>query len=240
VQLLVACRARVNDLDVDDETALVRAVKNNQLSTMRFLLESGATMRTAGTDSVRVVAGRRWYANTPLVLAAERDYTDAAMLLLMHGADVDAPRLTGGLTPLQTACKVGGAGRYAMAKVLLAHGADVRKIDSPWGRTALCWATVTGDARLVKMLVRHKASLHHVDGDQCTPLAIAARLGRMDVALVLLKCRADVRRGCTTDGRTPLQIAHENGNYRLARLFAAATGEPYEVDPAMPDGIHQS
>jgi ankyrin repeat protein len=126
-----------------------------------------------------------------------------------------------------------------MAKVLLAHAADVRKIDRYWERTPLCWATETGDARLVKMLVRHKASLHHVDGDHCTPLAIAARLGRMDVALVLLKCRTDARRGCT-DGRTPLQIAHENGNYRLARHFAAATGEPYEVDPATPDGIHQS
>jgi ankyrin repeat protein len=118
----------------------------------------------------------------PLHLAAFADRPAAISFLLAKGARVDAPsRNDFHNTPLVVAM-LGDA--VNAAGVLLASGADV-ELPEKGGFRALHIAAETGDARLVELLLDHKAQIDAKADDGTTPLGVATKKGREAIAKLL-------------------------------------------------------
>jgi hypothetical protein len=111
VAYLLSGGARVDAAMSDGSTALIVAVRNDDLATARVLVNAGANV------NARTISGL-----FPLARAARIGDVPMAQMLLQHGAVVNA-RTRLGFTPLLTATRYSTVG---MMRFLLAHGANPR------------------------------------------------------------------------------------------------------------------
>lgn len=101
--------------------------------------------------------------------------------------------------------------------------------DTPLGRAAS-----SGDLTAMTALLDHGADPNAPGAHGMTPLASAARNGRVEAIDLLLARSADLHRGCGVNGWTPLQHAlHKNQPVAAARLLAAYTAPSPELDDAL-------
>ena len=91
---------------------------------------------------------------------------------------------------------------------------------SDWhGVTLLHNSTRKGWADRVKLLIGHGADLDAIDDEyQSTPLGMAARWGREEIAELLLKAGADPQRS-GAPWSTPIAWAAKNGHRRISDLL---------------------
>jgi FOG: Ankyrin repeat len=94
-----------------EETALVKAVKNSNLTQVSVLVARNINANAQALDGT-----------TALMVAAEKGYAQIASLLLDKGADVNYRRKKFGATALMLAA---GHGRAEIVEVLLSRGANV-------------------------------------------------------------------------------------------------------------------
>ena len=106
----------------------------------------GAMLLTAGAD----VDGYDTTRLTPLVMAADRGYTELAFLFLDAGADVDIAHVEG-WTALIDAAR---AGNVELVKRLLYEGAD-SALATPNGWRAIDYARHYKHAEVVRILEKH-------------------------------------------------------------------------------------
>lgn len=121
---------------------------------------------------------------TPLHWAAREGKTSVAELLLSKGADVNARSTKPSRQPpLLFASQRGYA---ELTELLLTHGADVNA-KNIYGETALHLAARSGNKSIVELLLAHKANINArtIGSTGQTPLAIAERMGRDDLAGLL-------------------------------------------------------
>jgi ankyrin repeat protein len=119
-------------------TALMRAVRSNDLEAMQVLLEAGADVSlgmTNGSNPVLLLAGTRVGPG-----AADKEVA-TLRLLAKHGANLNAPNARGE-RPLHAAALQGS---NAIVRVLVDLGADLNATDSS-GKTALDLAMQPGRA----------------------------------------------------------------------------------------------
>jgi ankyrin repeat protein len=121
---------------------------------------------------------------TALHLAAFAGKTEAADLILMKGADVNASRGEG--TPLYQACLNGHA---EVALLLLECGA-APDIATATGETPLHVAAGRGDQGIVRLLLEHGANSSLRDAEGRTALDRADRNGHAEVIALLSRARA--------------------------------------------------
>jgi ankyrin repeat protein len=144
------------DLNLRDEEGLAplhRALMHNEpynAEVVDLLLSRGADPNVRGRDG-----------NTPLHLAAEFNRVQAAALL----ADPNAANARGE-TPLHIAA---GEGRYAVAYLLLQHGADPNARDAE-GNTPLHRAAANCRYALAQLLIQHGADPNARNNQDKTPL----------------------------------------------------------------------
>ena len=115
------------------------------------------------------------------------------------GADVNAVDLVG-RTPLHHAVM---HGREAVARLLLANGADVNAVEMQTGRTPLFYAT---SREMIDILLTCTANISARDTKGRTPLHKAAEDGRVDVAQSLIAMGVDVN-ARDNESWTPLHYA---------------------------------
>jgi ankyrin repeat protein len=129
----------VHAFSADGWTALHLACGFGTAEAVRLLLERGADVHARSTNAL---------ANQPLhaALAMTRD-PESVRLLLLHGADPNAPQ-HGGFTPLHQAA---AAGRADLIALLLAQGADPR-VRSDAGKTPADLARERGHHEAARML----------------------------------------------------------------------------------------
>ena len=159
--------------------------------------------------------------------------------LLKAGVDVNAPVLSHGETALMMASR---SGSVDAVKVLLDHGAQIKRKDTLRGTTALMWAAEQGHVAVVELLVRRGADVDAQSEvltaarkarawdlprpkDQggpdapikggLTALLFAARQGSMECVRALAASGADVNQ-TSADGSSPLLVAVQNGYYDIA------------------------
>ena len=219
VRALVTSGADVNQPEGDGATALHWAVYDDSTDLVRVLLEAGASARAANDLGV-----------TPLHLAAANGNTEILRLLLEKRANPNASAASG-VTPLMEAAR---SGRVDAVRLLLAHGADVNARESARQQTALMWAVSRQHADIVSVLLENSADVrartqartvtamldrgprravktamsdaHRIQAGGSTALLMAAQVGCLDCARLLLAKGADVN-DSAADGKSALVIA---------------------------------
>jgi len=151
----------------------------------------------------------------PLVLALREGSMDAFKVLLDHpGTKVDAAAPNGNTALMMAAFK----GNRPAVEALLAKGAAVNRP----GWTALHYAAAAGDMDIAGLLLKRGAKIDAVSpraSGSFTPLMMAAREGKEDTALYLLKQGANpkLKNG---EGLTAAQVAERAQHASLARALA--------------------
>ncbi|CAH0045920.1 unnamed protein product [Clonostachys solani] len=170
--------ARLGNFRTTAETALLRAIKNNDPRLVRMLLDRGVDINRPARNCLK---------RTPLQQACEQGYIQMIMLLLDHGADVNAPAaLNSGATALQLAAIQGNSDTVLL---LLSKGAKIH--DPPAlinGRTALEGAAEHGRANVLNILLA-KAALGYTLQDIDKALKYADKQGHEGCAHTLKLAR---------------------------------------------------
>lgn len=161
VRALIAEGVSLEARDGQERTALGTAALNGKVEIVRALLAAGA--------DVNALDGER---STPLALAASGGHVEAAQALIESGADVDAPGP--GTCPLWHA--ISGY-RDPIVQLLLAAGASAN--------AGLAMAISLGNTAVVTTLLE-KGADPNGSGDAISPLSIAIKASRQEIALDLL------------------------------------------------------
>ena len=179
------------------ETPLELAVELNLDEIVELLINAGANVNTSnGADG--------W---TPLHTAASASKCNMMMMLILHGANIEAQDRTGA-TPLFKAWAKG-------AELLIAEGANVDAKDIR-GTTPLMHAVRRDDVKIVEILLAHHAIVNTKDNRGLTPLMHAVCHGEVKIVEVLLAHYADVN-AKDNRGLTPLM--------HLAASYGAPTSQ---------------
>lgn len=173
-----------------------------------LLLEKGADINADGGQF-----------GTALITACNRGNSDIVATLLQHDANVDQSGGWSRQTPLVAASK-GGNRKISetILRQLLKAGAKTDGVDE-LGQTALHHAAAEGDAKTVKLLVRHGADMDaEEDADHLTPLMMAIGSGRQSAAKYLIQAGADINKK-DSRGFTAVHDASAMGQTDLLRIM---------------------
>jgi len=248
--LMIACKhsnvevvrevlKRKPDLEQRDNlfgrTALIWAVKNNQMEIAELLLGSGADVnaktqdgtnpllfsaRQGFVDIARALVGRSAdlevtdkYGFTPIMFAACFGHTEILILLAQKNANLDSKDLRG-CTPLMLATR---SGRHETALALAEVGCGVNaRCDR--GCSAIHYAAKNGHTTTLLALFSSASAgeacrklIHDVCVEGNTPLLLAAEAGRTACVSVLIQygARLDVR---NKFGLNAIQLATLEGH----------------------------
>jgi len=238
VRALVKSGADVNRPEGDGATALHWAVHGDSAALVRVLLGAGASATAANDLGV-----------TPLHLAAANGNTEILTLLLERHVDPNAAAASG-VTPLMEAVR---SGRVDAVRVLLAHGARANARESTRHQTALMWAVSRQHADIVQVLIENGADPHarteartvtvmldrgprravktamadarQVGVGGSTSLLIAAQVGSVEAARLLIRAGANVN-DTAADGRSALVLAAFSGHTAVATYLLSAGADP--------------
>ncbi|KAK5645048.1 hypothetical protein RI129_006348 [Pyrocoelia pectoralis] len=150
---------------------------------------------------------------TPLLLAAEKGYTQVVQLLLENGAYVNAKNNCN----LTAICYAVMQSDEKGVKTLLDYGAHTEYRRSS-GKTPLLLASSIGCLEIVKLLINYKCDLSVKDNHQCTALFLASEAGHIEIVKYLLdKCdNLEVKNIC---GSSPLNAATIKGHTVIVKML---------------------
>jgi ankyrin repeat protein len=234
VRALLKSGADVNRREGDGATALHWAAHADSTDLVRLLLDAGASPAVANDLGV-----------TPLHLAASNGNVAILSLLLSKRANPNAAT-SAGVTPLMEAAR---SGRVDAVRLLLAHGAAVNARENSRRQTALMWAVSRQYPEIVKALLENGADVrartearpvtvmldrgprravktsiadaHQIQAGGSTPLLLAAQVGCLECARLLLARGADLN-DAAADGKSALVMAAFSGHTDVARHLLAA------------------
>lgn len=154
-------------------TALMKAVKNNNVALVKELIQQGINVSELDANQ-----------DAPLIMAAYKGYTEIVQLLLEAGADVSAVDPGMQATALHAAAY---AGNTAAAKLLIQNGIDIDKQGPYNGYTALHDAIWQGNQETAQVLIEAGANLTIQSNTGETPLAFAKARHQTAIAQLIEK-----------------------------------------------------
>jgi ankyrin repeat protein len=244
LRTLLQTKADVNAPQTDGTTALMWAVRYDDLETTDTLIRAGARVSATNRDGA-----------TPLQLAALNGSATMLEKLLKAGADPNASLTPSGDTAVMMAARTG---KTSALSVLLERGANVNAKESWGGTNALMWAVSERHPDAVKLLIDHGADVHArsnfvaaangrgfegrtpsrpADAQKVeefasgwlTPLHFAAREGDLASAKLLVAAGVDVN-AAAGDGKDALGLAIFNGNYEVASFLVDSRSDVNRAD----------
>lgn len=163
--------ANVNIKDSSGNTALMYAIKDEEIAVVRKLIARGADVNAKNAEQ-----------ETALMIASILGHRDVVKLLLEKGADVKAQTYGWGTTAFMYAVY---EGHFEVAKLLLKHGANIDHQQTKNGFTELMWSAKLDKADTVKFLIDNGAKLNVKNYAGQTALALAESKGNKAVAAIL-------------------------------------------------------
>jgi ankyrin repeat protein len=175
-----------------------------------WLLSKGVDVDSAGRPGS--IAG-----TASLYLAVGLNDLAMVQLLLNYDADPNGVSIVygHGNSSLYLSCQ---EGFVAVARALIAHGADVEKGDSGDGATPLCVACLKGQQGAAQILLEAGADPNKAKTSGSTPLYFCAQGNYLSIAKLLLKAGAEAGKPAFR-GYTPLDVAKNDGHYEMAKLL---------------------
>uniref|UniRef100_A0A8D2NW24 Ankyrin 1 n=1 Tax=Zosterops lateralis melanops TaxID=1220523 RepID=A0A8D2NW24_ZOSLA len=230
-KLLVEKGAKPNSRALNGFTPLHIACKKNHIRVMELLLKTGASIDAVTESGL-----------TPLHVAAFMGHLPIVKTLLQRGASPNVSNVKVE-TPLHMAAR---AGHTDVAKYLLQNKAKANA-KAKVGREDLCDNQLWQQLVLVSLLsrvqsaayslgLRRQHSLHlchPVMGclspqKGFTPLHVAAKYGKVDVAELLLANDAHPNAaGKVSNGLTPLHVAVHHNNLEIVKLLLPKGSSPH-------------
>lgn len=169
------------DIEYADEngcTALLSAVKSNNIELVKYLIKKGADIEARD---------QRFDGKTALHLAARRGYHEIVKLLLQKKANLEE-RDNLGRTVLMSALELGKA---KTSKYLIRKGAELEATDKE-GNTALMVIVIEGNNELVSHVVKKGALINKTNQDGSTALILAVKDEQLANVKLLINSGADV------------------------------------------------
>ena len=197
--------------DFSFEKGLFTAVLDDEINTLRFLLNIRTSPNTA------VVNGE-----TALTLASFLGKESAVKALLEAKANPNFTRYDG-IPPILAASKEGHTG---IVKLLLSANAILDRHTDENGRTALFYACEQGHSEIVSLLLKANANPNVCTRDKVTPIYMASQDGYSKVVSLLLKFNADPNYRRNVDGTTPLLVASNFGHSTVVSLLLESGVNP--------------
>ena len=196
----------VNHKEMESETPVLDSIKQS------YALYFDARRKTEFTCGGQgQIHGR-----TALMYAGFGGSGECLKLLLEHGADVNARDSTG-KTALMFAASAGSA--YCV-ELLVKAGAEVKRLDS-MNMSALSWATAGQNILNERSTCGPAISLN---GNESKQLVREIRGEFLSCVRILVKSGADIN-GISTEMKTPLMYAIENGTVNLVKLLLDSGAE---------------
>ena len=157
-----------------------------------------------------------YYGKTPLHYAVRRFHTDAAIVLIQYGADINATDSDGESPLSRVISRFPADDAITFLKGI---SSDINTIKNNAGATPLHLAAVLGKTKTVYALVLEGADINAQlnDGDMPLHLAVKARQG--DTAFALIVAGADIN-AQGENGWTPLHAIAYLGNSNKWLVFA--------------------
>lgn len=213
IKILLNYSAQINGLDNFGNTALMIAVKNNQISTLEYLIAQGADLNIDDCNGM-----------TPVHVAIKLNFVNVARLLVNSGADINK-KSREGLFPLFLA--VSNEDEY-FVWLLLRRGAEVNACNSE-GLTALHEAIYRTNVPLgyeacptnleiLSLLISYGGDVRAKTRRGLTPLYFAASCDDVNVAKFLLDSNAGID-DCNLAGSTALHEAAREGHLKMVKLL---------------------
>ena len=201
--LLIRAGADVNTANYLGVTPLWPASLHGSTAMVRRLLEAGANPNAA------LLSGE-----TLVMTAARSGNPDVVRQLLAQGADPNGSAERG-----QTALMWAATQRHAdVVEVLLAYGADVHARSDVWPQL---WQSIGG----AEVHPDHTMWIQHGGN---TPLLLAARVGDLASATVLVAAGADVN-DAAAYGISATVLAAHSGNVELIEFLLESGADPNAV-----------
>jgi ankyrin repeat protein len=152
---------------------MFEAAATGQIERVRALIKSDASLANAFSPD----------GFTPLGLAVFFGHRETVETLLAAGAEVNTPsRESMKVTPLHSAA---AARQVEIARVLIAHGANVNATQAESGFTPLHEAALNGNLEFARLLLDHGADVNAKMKDGKTPLGFALEQNKSEMAAFL-------------------------------------------------------
>jgi ankyrin repeat protein len=188
------------------EEKLSSPIINGNIDEVRRLLEKSPLLANGMTSSY----------TSALKLAVDRDKKEIVRLLLENGADTEYTN-TGNPPPLFVAKSP------AVASLLIAHGANVNRIDRE--KTPLNSAITDDRYDVIRVLLESGADPNLPSNEKDTPLCLALQWKRTEMVRLLLDKGADPNRR-NNRGDTPLHKAVLSDQLVLVELLLNKGANP--------------
>uniref|UniRef100_A0A8C3PMR0 Ankyrin 1 n=1 Tax=Calidris pygmaea TaxID=425635 RepID=A0A8C3PMR0_9CHAR len=215
-KLLVEKGAKPNSRALNGFTPLHIACKKNHIRVMELLLKTGASIDAVTEDD-----------QTPLHCAARIGHTGMVKLLLENNANPNLAT-TAGHTPLHITAREGHAAVATITEGMARLGRLVAQCPCHRrGSLLLCCSIPSHVCASALLLI----PVHPVMGclspqKGFTPLHVAAKYGKVDVAELLLAHDAHPN-AAGKNGLTPLHVAVHHNNLEIVRLLLPKGSSPH-------------
>jgi tetratricopeptide (TPR) repeat protein len=217
IALLQTCPAAAAEpVRLPDPASFFHTIERGDLVQARLWLDAGLRPDFEGhlVGSGLMIAA--WEGNVPMM-----------ELFVARGADVNKTNVRGEQALLYASWK----GHLAAVRWLVDHGAEFDRDGKEW--SALHYAAFAGHEAVVGYLLERGADINALSVNGSTPLMMAAREGKEQIAVRLLAsgARTDIDNDA---GENALKWAMRNNNLIIARTIAGA--EKFARAAAQPPG----
>lgn len=211
LQYLLAAGVSPDAISLTDrETALLRAVLNNDLEMAALLLKYGANIEKAAETVDDFV--------TPLMQACSQSSLEMVQFLVENKADINNCIKKGGIPPIAYVPKSPNAAK--IVDYLLQNGAKTDLI-MDGNYTVLMCVIQTGSEEAVKMILERPHEINLINCEGNNALMYAIEMQNMEIVRMILE-----KGGCVDitndEGETPLSLALEKGNQFIVDMIRRA------------------